>query len=125
MIGCSYPCPEHNKETIHIISNIEIDSVDSDVSFPERTNDFPFKMRTSQVDMGEGPVQLTIFVGEDSLSYLFPIKNMVDVYVVIDSLQAESCSSVYGVQSAEGFDHYRVDSGRLYSCVFYFEPSCQ
>ena len=46
-----------------------------------------------------------------------------DINRVIDSVETP-CDSSYSIISKRGSGHYRVDSKRLYSCVFYFEPSC-
>lgn len=68
-------------------------------------------------------ISLSVVVLGDTLDYVVGGKDLNNTYIVIDSVETP-CDSSYSIISKRGSGHYRVDSKRLYSCVFYFEPSC-
>lgn len=68
-------------------------------------------------------ISLSVVVLGDTLDYVVSGKDLNNTYIVIDSVETP-CDSSYSIISKRGSGHYRVDSKRHYSCVFYFEPSC-
>ena len=68
-------------------------------------------------------ISLSVVVLGDTLDYVVSGKDLNNTYIAIDTMETP-CDSSYRSISKMGSDHYRVDSKRLYSCVFYFEPGC-
>lgn len=117
-------CSGGFEERIEIKSVAEIDTILSNRHFysdciSEKCNSYEAPFQNGYKDT----ISLSVVVLGDTLDYVVSGKDMNNAYIVIDTVETP-CDSSYSIISKRGSDHYRVNSKRLYSCVFYFEPSC-
>lgn len=114
-------CPwEKNKEFIRIVPITEIDTIISEEIFNYRSEYNEYE--TKYMDLGSDPLSVTIVAGKDSLNYSLEIKNQNNIFIIVDILD-NPCDSD-SVLSKKGYGHYRVDTERIHSCVFYYEQEC-
>lgn len=116
-------CTVNDNDEIILVSTIVFDSIVSNETFQNDCKNkscYKAQIEKNRSDL----VQIDVFSREDSLSYKIEHKKWSNVYIVIDSIPAKSCASSYWLADRE-YGHYRVESNRLFSCVFYFEPSCE
>lgn len=123
LYGCLGECTVNDNDEIILVSTIVFDSTVSNETFQNDCKNkscYKAQIEKNRSDL----VQIDVFSREDSLSYKIEHKKWSNVYIVIDSIPAKSCASSYWLAD-RGYGHYRVESNRLFSCVFYFEPSCE
>jgi hypothetical protein len=117
-------CAGGFEERIEIKSVAEIDTILSNrLSYSNCSSD---KCTSYEIPFQHGykdTISLSVVVLGDTLDYVVSGKDLNNTYIVIDTVKTP-CDSSYSIISERGSGHYRVDSKRLYSCVFYFEPSC-
>lgn len=117
-------CAGGFEERIEIKSVVTIDTILSNrLSYSNCSSD---KCTSYEIPFQHGykdTISLSVVVLGDTLDYVVSGKDLNNTYIVIDTMKTP-CDSSYRSISKMGSDHYRVDSKRLYSCVFYFEPGC-
>lgn len=123
LVACDAGCPD-TEEYLEIKSVVTIDTILSNrLSYSNCSSD---KCTSYEIPFQHGykdTVSLSVVVLDDTLDYVVSGKDLNNTYIVIDTVETP-CDSSYSIISERGSDHYRVDSKRLYSCVFYFEPGC-
>ena len=123
LVACDAGCPD-TEEYLKIKSVVTIDTILSNrLSYSNCSSD---KCTSYEIPFQHGykdTVSLSVVVLDDTLDYVVSGKDLNNTYIVIDTVETP-CDSSYSIISERGSDHYRVDSKRLYSCVFYFEPGC-
>ena len=122
-VACDAGCSD-TEEYLEIKSVVAIDTILSNrLSYSNCSSD---KCTSYEIPFQHGykdTVSLSVVVLDDTLDYVVSGKDLNNTYIVIDTVETP-CDSSYSIISERGSDHYRVDSKRLYSCVFYFEPGC-
>ena len=123
LVACDAGCPD-TEEYLEIKSVVTIDTILSNRhSYSNCSSD---KCTSYEIPFQHGykdTISLSVVVLGDTLDYVVSGKDLNNTYIVIDTVETP-CDSSYSIISERGSGHYRVDSKRLYSCVFYFEPSC-
>lgn len=123
LVACDAGCSD-TEEYLEIKSVVAIDTILSNRhSYSNCSSD---KCTSYEIPFQHGykdTISLSVVVLGDTLDYVVSGKDLNNTYIVIDTVETP-CDSSYRSISKMGSDHYRVDSKRLYSCVFYFEPSC-
>lgn len=123
LVACDAGCPD-TEEYLEIKSVVAIDTILSNRhSYSNCSSD---KCTSYEIPFQNGykdTISLSVVVLGDTLDYVVGGKDLNNTYIVIDTVETP-CDSSYRSISEMGSDHYRVDSKRLYSCVFYFEPGC-
>ena len=123
LVACDAGCPD-TEEYLEIKSVVTIDTILSNrLSYSNCSSD---KCTSYEIPFQHGykdTISLSVVVLGDTLDYVVSGKDLNNTYIVIDTVETP-CDSSYSIISEKGSDHYRVDSKRLYSCVFYFEPGC-
>lgn len=123
LVACDAGCPD-TEEYLEIKSVVTIDTILSNRhSYSNCSSD---KCTSYEIPFQHGykdTISLSVVVLGDTLDYVVSGKDLNNTYIVIDTVETP-CDSSYRTISERGSDHYRVDSKRLYSCVFYFEPGC-
>ena len=123
LVACDAGCPD-TEEYLEIKSVVAIDTILSNRhSYSNCSSD---KCTSYEIPFQHGykdTISLSVVVLDDTLDYVVSGKDLNNTYIVIDTVETP-CDSSYSIISERGSDHYRVDSKRLYSCVFYFEPGC-
>lgn len=123
LVACDAGCPD-TEEYLEIKSVVAIDTILSNrLSYSNCSSD---KCTSYEIPFQHGykdTISLSVVVLGDTLDYVVSGKDLNNTYIVIDTMETP-CDSSYRTISERGSDHYRVDSKRLYSCVFYFEPGC-
>lgn len=123
LVACDAGCPD-TEEYLEIKSVVAIDTILSNRhSYSNCSSD---KCTSYEIPFQHGykdTISLSVVVLGDTLDYVVSGKDLNNTYIVIDTVETP-CDSSYRTISERGSDHYRVDSKRLYSCVFYFEPGC-
>jgi hypothetical protein len=123
LVACDAGCPD-TEEYLEIKSVVAIDTILSNRhSYSNCSSD---KCTSYEIPFQHGykdTISLSVVVLGDTLDYVVGGKDLNNTYIVIDTMETP-CDSSYSIISERGSDHYRVDSKRLYSCVFYFEPGC-
>lgn len=123
LVACDAGCSD-TEEYLEIKSVVAIDTILSNrLSYSNCSSD---KCSSYEIPFQNGykdTISLSVVVLGDTLDYVVSGKDLNNTYIVIDTMETP-CDSSYRSISEMGSDHYRVDSKRLYSCVFYFEPSC-
>lgn len=123
LVACDAGCPD-TEEYLEIKSVVAIDTILSNRhSYSNCSSD---KCTSYEIPFQHGykdTISLSVVVLGDTLDYVVSGKDLNNTYIVIDTMETP-CDSSYRTISERGSDHYRVDSKRLYSCVFYFEPGC-
>ena len=122
-VACDAGCSD-TEEYLEIKSVVTIDTILSNrLSYSNCSSD---KCTSYEIPFQHGykdTISLSVVVLGDTLDYVVSGKDLNNTYIVIDTVETP-CDSSYSIISERGSDHYRVDSKRLYSCVFYFEPGC-
>ena len=123
LVACDAGCSD-TEEYLKIKSVVAIDTILSNRhSYSNCSSD---KCSSYEIPFQNGykdTISLSVVVLGDTLDYVVGGKDLNNTYIVIDTMETP-CDSSYRSISKMGSDHYRVDSKRLYSCVFYFEPGC-
>jgi len=123
LVACDAGCPD-TEEYLEIKSVVTIDTILSNRhSYSNCSSD---KCTSYEIPFQHGykdTISLSVVVLGDTLDYVVSGKDLNNTYIVVDTVETP-CDSSYRTISERGSDHYRVDSKRLYSCVFYFEPGC-
>ena len=122
-VGCTEDCDSGGYDYIRLISTIELDGVASEVTFQKGCFEKPYCYEAKVDEKSMDSTSIIAISVKDTLHYLVDRKKWSDVYIVVDTIPIESCRSVHWLAD-RGTGHYRVDSKRLYSCVFFYEPSC-
>ena len=121
LVACDAGCPD-TEEYLEIKSVVTIDTILSNRhSYSNCSSD---KCTSYEIPFQHGYKDtISLVVLGDTWDYVVSGKDLNNTYIVIDTVETP-CDSSYRTISERGSDHYRVDSKRLYSCVFYFEPGC-
>ena len=122
--GCPRDCSSDGYDYIRLISTIKFDAVTSGETFQNGCFEKPFCYEAKVEEKSTDSMLIVVISKEDTLHYLINRKKLSDAYIVVDTIPIGSCRSVHWL-AERGTGHYRVDSKRLYSCVFFYEPSCQ
>ena len=124
-VGCTEDCDSDGYNSVRIISTVKLDSIASDMLFREGCwaegpicHEAPIDIKSTD------SIHITVFSSEDSLFYKIKHRTMQNTYIIIDTIPAPSCKLVHGLAEHRGYGHYRVESKRLYSCVFFVTPTC-
>lgn len=120
--ACDGDCPSTVDNRVRVISNIMLDSIISPATFEKRCSESECHAEGMIKNLNMDSIPVNIVAGSDTLLYLLAYDEMSDIYIIVDSV-ATDCESSHSL-SGRGLNHYRVDSGSIYSCVFYYEPSC-
>lgn len=122
--GCSGECEGDGYDYVRLISTVESDSVVSEKAFLSNCFEKPFCYEAKVEEKSADSMNVVFISKKDTLSHFIARQKGRDVYVVVDTIPIPSCQSVHWL-AERGNGHYRVDSKRLYSCVFSYEPSCE
>lgn len=122
--GCPGECTSDGYDEVQIVSTVELDSVISNISPYETCSETPFCYQLKTEENKKDSIEVEVFSLNDSLRYLIEHINLNDIYIVIDTIPIVSCKKSHWL-AERGDGHYRVETKRLYSCVFFYEPTCQ
>ena len=122
--GCPTECSGDGYDEVEIVSMVELDTIVSNISSFESCYEKPFCYRLKMRENDADSVQLRAFAFDDTLQYLIEHKKQSDIYIVVDTIPIESCKDSHWLAKS-GYGHYKVETGRFFSCVFFYEPTCQ
>ena len=117
-------CSSDGYDVVEIVSTIELDTIVSNISPYESCYEKPFCYRLKIKEDNADSVQLKAFAFDDSLQYLIEHKKWSDIYIVVDTIPIESCKDSHWLAKS-GYGHYGAETKRFFSCVFFYEPSCE
>ena len=123
--GCPGDCETDGFDQYDIISNVKLDITSSGALFNKECWEKPFCYEALIKEDNSDSVFIKAMALDDTLSYSIAHQKYQDVYIVIDTIPIPSCKSSNWLAEHGGYGHYSVVSKHLYSCVFFFEPSCE
>lgn len=121
--GCPGECSSDGYDEVHIVSTVELDTIVSNISSYESCFEKPFCYQFKIKEDYADSVQLNAFAFDDTLQYLIKHKKWSDIYIVVDTIPIESCKDSHWL-AWRGYGHYGTETKRFFSCVFFYEPSC-
>jgi hypothetical protein len=125
-IGCWFQeqCEEWvNDEKIHVISNVEVSSINSELEFVPYGYGYKNRYSTAGKDISMDSVNVAIGAQGDSIQLGFRIYNGVDLIILADTAKIDcDTNGVYDSWHKSG--EFDIRSGKLNVCGYYVEIDC-